>query len=95
MSASQPEGATPAPSAPQTPRTDAFFSCGKVPSYPDGTINWYKLEEHWADFARTLELESAARQRVIEAIELECNQDIDLPIIQDILAIIADGKEGK
>lgn len=77
----------PVPSAPQTPRTNAverlvtnFSEAGEILAVP-------------SEIARTLELESAARQRVIDAIERECQEDIDLPIIQDILAIIADGKD--
>lgn len=88
---------TPALSAPQTqtPRTDAaqIKALIRVRNNDGLTAVLIVVEE-----AAALELESAARQRVIEAIERECGISelmAGATLKKRILAIIADGKEGK
>lgn len=88
---------TPAPSAPQTPITQVEFDRIRdniTDSYDVGC--WSGALSDMKNFARTLELESAARQRVIDTIEREAWRHCSAgESITRILAIIADGKEGK
>lgn len=102
------EPATPAPTAPQTPRFPKFCEAEYIESgafqggeedtskaainYGDDVIVLHK--KHLAPLKKAWN-ESAARQRVIDAIQRECESWKTVsPCGRNVLTIIADGKKG-